>query len=90
MAINITASGAQSIGLAKAILIEVDLGYTGSLIVTAAGSSQYGTVSQTLATITNPVTGQLLKYGGLHGQGAISINPSTATDLAITKVNHIS
>lgn len=90
MAVNITSSGATSIGLAKAIVIQVNLGYTGSLIITAGGSTQYGTQAQTLGTVTNPVTGQVLKYGGLHGQGAISINPSTTTDISVTKVNFVS
>lgn len=90
MATPITASGATSIGLARAIIIQVNLGYTGTLAVTTAGSTQYGTTSQTIATETNPGTGQTLKYGGLHGQGAISINPSTTTDLTVTKVNYSS
>lgn len=89
MSVNITGSGATSIGLARAIRITVNLGYTGTLTVTAAGSTQYGTAAQTIAIITNPVTGQVYPYGGLHGQGAISINPSTTTDISVTKVNKL-
>lgn len=87
MSTNITASGAQSIGLARAILIECNVALTGSITVTAAGSTQYGTSSSTIGTITNPTVGIPWRVGGLHTQGAISINPSTTTDLTVTKVN---
>lgn len=89
MAVNITSSGATSIGLARAILIQVNLGFTGTLTITNAGSTQYGTSSGTIATITNPATGQEYRYGGLHGLGAISINPSTSTDISVSKLNSI-
>lgn len=90
MAIPITSSGAQSIGLARAIVIQFNAALTGTVIVTAAGSTQYGTSAQTLGTVTNPVVGEIWKAGGLQGQGAISINPSGTTDLTVTKVNSIS
>lgn len=86
MAIHITASGATSIGLADNIIITVGLGYTGSLTVTNAGSTQYGTASGTQLIVTDPVKGNEYRIGGLRNQGAISINPSTTTDLAVTKV----
>lgn len=89
MALNITGSGATAIGLARAIRITVNLGFTGTLAITAAGSTQYGTNAQTMATITNPATGQTYAYGGLHEQGSISINPSTTTDITVMKVNKL-
>lgn len=89
MAQNITASGAQSIGLTRAIVLNFNAALTGTVVVTAAGSTQYGTSAQTLGTITNPTVGEMYKIGGLHGQGAISINPSGTTDLTVTKVNGI-
>lgn len=87
MAINITGSGATSVGLAKGILVQMNAALTGSVTITAAGSTQYGTAAQTLATITNPTVGESHRIGGLHGQGAISINPSGSTDLTVTKIN---
>lgn len=89
MATNITGSGATSIGLARAIVLKFNAALTGSVTVTAAGSTQYGTIAQTFGIVTNPVVGQTYQIGGLHGQGAISINPSGTTDLTVTKVNSI-
>lgn len=89
MALNITASGAQSIGLARAIVLQFNAALTGTVTVTAAGSTQYGTSAQTLGVITNPAVNAVWRAGGLSGQGAISINPSGTTDLTVTKVNSI-
>lgn len=86
MAINITGSGATSIGLARAIRINVNAALTGNIIVSSAGSTQYGTTAQTFATITNPTVGSSFVIGGLHAQGAISITPSTTTDLTVQKL----
>lgn len=89
MATNITASGATDIGLARAIIIEVNKALTGTITTTAAGSTQYGTASSTIATVTNPAVGDTYRYGGLHTQGHISINPSGTTDITVTKVNQV-
>lgn len=89
MAVNITASGAQSQGLCRALLIQVNAALTGTITITAAGSSQYGTSSSTIGTIMNPTVGSQFKYGGLQNQGAISINPSTTCDISVTKLNHV-
>lgn len=86
MALNIT-SAATNIGLAKGIQITVNTGFTGTVIITTAGSTQYNTQPQTIGTITNPVEGQNFRYGGLHGQGAITITPSTTCDLSVTKLS---
>lgn len=84
MAKNITASGSQTVAsAADGIEIHVNLGYTGSLVVAVAGSTQYGTPAATLGTITNPVTGQTYVYRNLRTQGAVTVNPSTTTDLTI-------
>lgn len=91
MAKNITASGATVIAAqAGAIYIQVNSALTGTIIVTAAGSNQYGTASQTIATINNPSVGSFYKYGGLHGQGAISVNPSATCDITVTVLSRIS
>lgn len=86
MATYITASGATSIGLADNIIIQVNGALTGTITVTNGGSTQYGTASGTIAVITNPTVGSQYKYGGLRGQGAISVNPSGSTDITVTKV----
>lgn len=89
MAIYITASGAQSIGLARAIVVKFNLALTGTVTFTAGGSTQYGTAAQTLGIVTNPTANQTYQIGGLQGQGAISINPSGTTDITVTKVASI-
>lgn len=85
---NITASGATSVGLCRAILIQVNAALTGNIVVSTAGSSQYGTTGATIATITNPTVGSQFRYGGLQNQGAVSITPSTTTDISVTKLNN--
>lgn len=82
--IHITASGAQSIGLADCILITVNGALTGTITVTTAGSTQYGTPAGTVAVITNPTVGSSFKYGGLRTQGVVSINPSATTDITVS------
>lgn len=88
MALNITASGATSVGLARTILIQVNAALTGNIVITTAGSSQYSTNSATIATITNPTVGSQFIYGGLQNQGAISINPNATTNISVTKLNN--
>lgn len=91
MAKNITASGAQTIASsAGAILLQVNAALTGTITITAAGSTQYGTSSQTIATITNPTVGSVYRYGGLTNQGAIVINPSTTCDVTVTVLSRVS
>lgn len=89
MATYITASGATSIGQCNAILVQVNMALTGTITITNAGSTQYGTSSGTIAVITNPTVGSEYRYGGLNTQGAISINPSGTTDITVTKLNRI-
>jgi len=84
MAQNITASGAATVATAAdGISVQVNLGYTGSLVVAVAGSIQYGTPAAILGTITNPVTGQTYTFRNLRTQGAVTVNPSTTTDLTV-------
>lgn len=84
MAKNITASGSQTVATAAdGVEIIVNLGYTGSLVVAVAGSTQYGTPAATLGTITDPVKGQKYTYRNLRTQGAVTVNPSTTTDLTV-------
>lgn len=89
MALNITTGTATNIGLARAILIQVNAALTGTIVISTAGSTQYGTVAQTIGTITNPTVGQQYKYGGLHGQGAVTVTPSTTCDISVSKINKV-
>lgn len=84
MALNITASGATVVGKGQALLLQVNGALTGTIAITAAGSTQYGTGSSTIATITNPTVGSQYKYGGLGQAGAISVNPSGSCDITVT------
>lgn len=90
MAKYITASGAQSVGSqVGGLFIQVNAALTGTLTVTAAGSTQYGTAAQTIAIITNPTVGSQFRYGGLHTYGTVSINPSTTCDITATILSRI-
>lgn len=90
MAKNITASGSQTVATeAGAILLQVNAALTGNIVVAVAGSTQYGTSSATIATITNPTVGNIFKYGGLKGQGAVTVNPNTTCDITVTILSRI-
>jgi hypothetical protein len=89
MALNITTGTATNIGLCRAILIQVNTALTGTIIIATGGSTQYGTQAQTIGTVTNPTVGQEYMYGGLHGQGAVTITPSTTCDISVTKINKV-
>lgn len=80
MATRITASGQQTISsYADGIQITVNTALTGTITVTAG--------SQTIAVITNPVSGAEYRYGGLHGLTPITINPSGTTDITVSILN---
>jgi hypothetical protein len=85
MAKNITSSGSATIAShAYGILIQVNAALTGTITVAVAGSTQYGTSSATIATITNPGVGNVFRYGGLTQQGAVTVNPSATCDITVT------
>lgn len=90
IALNITASGATNIGQARALLLQFGAALTGNVVVATLGSTQYDTTAQTIDTITNPTVGSRYEYGGLFGQGNVTITPSTTCDLTVTKLNNIS
>lgn len=82
MAKNITGSGAVDIAAqADGIFIQVNKALTGNIICQAGGT--------TFATITDPVVGSQFQYSGLHGQGKITINPSTTTDITVSILNRV-
>lgn len=76
----ITASGSQTIATtADAILVTVNTALTGTITLAAGGV--------TFAVITNPIAGNGFRYGGLRGQGTITINPSATTDVTVSLIN---
>lgn len=83
MSVHITTGTVTVANAADGIRITVNLGYTGSLTVATLGSTQYGTAATTLGIVTNPVTGQEYTYRNLRTQGAITVAPSTTTDLSV-------
>lgn len=90
MAKNITSSGAVVVASGGAgILLQVNKALTGNIVVSVGGSTLYGTPSATIATITDPTVGTSYRYGGLTQQGAISVNPSTTTDITVTILNQV-
>lgn len=90
MAKNISIGTATDIAAqAGAIIIQVNAALTGTITVTTAGSTQYGTASATIATITNPVVGNTFKYGGLAQAGKITVTPSTTCDITVTVITSI-
>lgn len=90
MALNITSSGAVVVATnANAMLIQVNAAFTGTIAVTTAASTQYGTSAATLATITNPTVGSEFRYGGLANQGAISVNPNGSCDITVSIIKNI-
>ncbi len=85
MAKNITTGTATTIASnAQALLIQINAALTGSIVVAVGGSTQYGTSSATIATITNPAVGNIFRYGGLAQQGVVTVTPSTNCDITVT------
>jgi hypothetical protein len=81
LAKNFTASGSVTVADAAAsLLVQVNKALTGNIIVAAGGT--------TIATITDPTVGTSYRYGGLRGQGAITVNPSTTCDITVTVDPH--
>lgn len=89
MALNITTGTATPVGVVAAIIVQVNAALTGNFTVTTAGSTQYGTSSSTVATVTNPTVGSLYKYGGLSKQGIVSVTPSTTCDITVTVTDRL-
>jgi hypothetical protein len=80
---NLTASGSVTIADgAFGVLIQVNSALTGNFVVAAGGT--------TIATVTNPTVGSQYRYGGLRGQGAITVNPSTTCDITVSLLNSLS
>lgn len=91
MAKNLTTSAATVVATnADSILIQVNKALTGTIAVSAAGSTQYGTNSSTIATIDTPPSGGQYKYGGLSSAGAITVTPSTTCDITVTILSRLS
>ena len=82
MAKYITASGASTLPNVNAIEVQVNTALTGTITLSTANGG-------TFAVITNPTVGSLYKYGGLIGQGAITVNPSATCDITVTLLNNV-
>lgn len=83
MAKNITTTDATTIAAqAGAILIQNNKALTGNIVVTVGGV--------TIATITDPVVGNVYRYGGLAKQGAVVVTASAACDITVTVLSRIS
>lgn len=80
MGIYITSSGAADIAAdATGILIQVNKALTGTITCQAGGT--------TFTVITDPTVGSQFVYGGLHGKGKITVNPSATTDIYVSILN---
>lgn len=79
----IISSGSTTIASqTDAMLIQVNSALTGTITCQAN--------SVTFAVITNPAVGSEFRYGGLHGQGPITVNPSATCDISVTLLHRIS
>lgn len=90
MALNITGAATTNIGLAKAILLQVNQATTGTITIATLGSTQYGTPAQTIGIIPVSATAGPYRYGGLHGQGQVTITNSGTENMTVTKTNKVS
>lgn len=80
MAKNITTAATHTIAsYADGILIQNNAALTGTIVVAVGGT--------TIATITNPAVGNTFTYGGLHGQGTVTITPSATCDITVSMLN---
>lgn len=80
MAKNITTAAAHTIAAyADGILIQNNAALTGNIVVAVGGV--------TIATITDPGVGNQFLYGGLHGQGAVVVTPSTTCNITVSMLN---
>lgn len=80
MARYITTTAATSIAAqAHGIYIQVNAALTGTITCTVGGA--------TFAVITNPAVGNVFRYGGLYGQGAVVVTSSATCDITVTVLN---
>lgn len=87
--VYITTAATYAIGVQSAIYIQNNKALTGTITVSAGGSTQYGTPAQTIAIITDPGVGASFRYGGLHTYGAISVVNSADGNITVTPLARI-
>jgi len=82
MAVNITASGSQTVASqANGVLIQLNKALVAETIVVAVGGT-------TIATITGAAgAGSQFRYSGLSTRGAITVNPSATVDITVSFLN---
>lgn len=82
MAKNITASGSVDIAdNLDGVAIQVNAALTGTITVQAGGTA--------VAIITNPTVGSFFRYGGLRGQGKVTVNPSATCDITVSPLQRL-
>lgn len=79
--VHITAATTNAVGSPRGILIQINLGWTGTITVSDSIGTQ--------AIITNPVLGQSFKYYGFTG--AVSVVTTGATeDCTVSNLTQVS
>ncbi len=77
MALHITAASATDVAAdADGILIQNNKALTGTITV--------ATATATIAVITDPTVGTSYRYGGMRGQGKVTITPSATCEITVT------
>ncbi len=80
MAKNYTTAATHTVAAyADGVLIQNNAALTGNIVVAVGGT--------TIATITDPTVGTQYIYGGLHGQGAVTVTPSTTCNITVSMLN---
>ena len=79
MAVNIIDTTPTTIPRCGAILIQVNNALTGTITVTAGGITQ--------AVITNPIAGNVFRYGNLSGLVPIVITASATPNISVTSLS---
>lgn len=90
MAVHITTGSNDIAAQADGLFIQVNAALTGTLTVTTAGATQYGTAAGTVAVITNPTVGSQFKYGGLRTQGKINVTANATCDATVSLISDLS
>jgi hypothetical protein len=79
--VHITAATTNAVGSPRGILIQINLGWTGTITVSDAIGTQ--------AIITNPVLGQQFKYYGFTGAVSV-VTTGTTEDCTVSNLTQVS
>lgn len=78
---HITAATTNAVGTPRGVLIQINLGWTGTITVADANGTQ--------AVITNPVLGQSYKYWGFTGAVSV-VTTGTTEDCTVSNLERVS